>query len=72
MSPKPDRSVLSGALVVLAVLGSVNWIAWLALRSGGSAVMCAATVSALTTLVLALGRACARLLGSGEDEDPPQ
>jgi hypothetical protein len=71
MSSRPDRSAPFAALVVLAVLGSLDWIAYLALRSAGP-VVCAATVSALTTLALALGRACVRLLGSGWDEDPPR
>ena len=61
MSSMPDR------LLVVSVLGSVDWIAYLALRSTGP-VVCAATVSALTALVLGLSR----LLGSGPHEGPPK
>jgi hypothetical protein len=71
MSQHSDRPAPASAAVVLAVLGSVDWIAYLALRSAGPAV-CAAIIGALTTLALALGRACSRLLGPGRDEQPPR
>lgn len=66
-----DRPAPAVAVVLaLAVLGSVDWIAYLALRSAGPAVA-AAVLGALTTLALALGRACSRLLGD-RDEQPPR
>ena len=57
-------------LVIMAVLSSVDWIAWLSLRDTDAGVR-AAILSALTSLVLSLGRACVRLLttrpGAGTD-----
>lgn len=57
MSGRPERSS-TAALVVLAVVASVDWIAYLALRAAGPAV-CVPVIGALSTLVLAF----ARLLG---------
>jgi hypothetical protein len=54
--------------VVSAILGSVDWIAWLALHGTGSDVR-AAILGALTSLILALGRVCSRLLRPGRGDD---
>ena len=53
-------------VTVLSVLSSVDWIAWLSLRDTNAGVR-AAILSALTSLVLALGRAATRLLSMHRD-----
>jgi len=59
---KPARSslVLRGG-TLLAVLGSLDWIAWLSLR-GADPALRATIISALTGLALVLSRASTRLL----------
>ncbi len=55
MSGRPDRSSAATVVVVLAVVASVDWIAYLALRAAGPAV-CVPALGALSTLVLAFAR----------------
>lgn len=64
MSGRPDRSSAAAVVVVLAVVASVDWIAYLALRAAGPAV-CVPALGALSTLVLAF----ARLLGPRRGDD---
>ena len=54
-------SVVSTVTLALAVLGSIDWIVWLAV-SASSPGERIAMVGACTSLVLAIGRACSQIL----------
>ena len=58
--PSPHRQATVVGTVI-AAFGSVDWIAWLALRGADPAAR-TTILSTLTGLVLALGRASTRLL----------
>ena len=64
-SPKPPS-----VLLYLAILASVDWIAWLALTgAGASSGVGAAVVGALAGLALALGTILRRTTSSGDAPD---
>ena len=61
---------VTAVALCLLILGSVDWVAWLALQSSGSDAR-AAIVGCLSTLALALVRACVVLVREIGKERPP-